>query len=142
VEKVREKNYEISKIAIKMVLTNREEEKEFKEEYKKKGILTAAVNIGGKMPNITIKIIENTLVAAIKNKLVEDNRSHNGIIVGAVRDALDQIAIKANGLNVGGKISVVRIGDDIAVAVLLNIGILHLNEVAIATAHRIINTQN
>ncbi len=136
---MKEKSYEISKIAIKMVLTTREEEKELKEEYKKNGILVAAVNIGGKMPNMTIKIIENSIVAAIKNGLVEDNRSHNGIIVGAVRDALSQISDKTNGFNVGGKISIVRIKDDISVAVLLNIGILHLNEVAIATAHRIIN---
>ncbi len=137
---MKEKSYEISKIAIKMVLTTREEEKKLKEEYKKNGILTAAVNIGGKMPDMTIKIIENSIVAAIKNGLVEDNRSHNGIIVGAVRDALNQVSSKTNGFNVGGKISLVKIDEDISVAVLLNIGILHLNEVAIATAHRIINS--
>jgi len=137
---MKEKSYEISKIAIQMVLTTREEEKMLKEKYKKLGILTAAVNIGGKMPDITIKIIENSIVSAIKNGLVEDNRSHNGIIVGAVRDALSQVSNKTNGFNVGGKISLVRIGDDISVAVLLNIGILHLNEVAIAMAHRVINS--
>jgi len=137
---MKEKSYEISKIAIKMVLTTREEEKKLKEEYKKNGILTAAVNIGGKMPDMTIKIIENSIVAAIKNGLVDDNRSHNGIIVGAVRDALNQVSSKTNGFNVGGKISLVKIDEDISVAVLLNIGILHLNEVAIATAHRIINS--
>ncbi|RUA08509.1 MAG: hut operon positive regulator HutP [Fusobacteria bacterium] len=137
---MKEKSYEISKIAIQMVLTTREEEKVLKEKYKKLGILTAAVNIGGKMPDITIKIIENSIVSAIKNGLVEDNRSHNGIIVGAVRDALSQVSNKTNGFNVGGKISLVRIGDDISVAVLLNIGILHLNEVAIAMAHRVINS--
>ncbi|UUV18576.1 HutP family protein [Fusobacteria bacterium ZRK30] len=137
---MKEKSYEISKIAIKMVLTTREEEKKLKEEYKKDGILTAAVNIGGKMPDMTIKIIENSIVAAIKNGLVDDNRSHNGIIVGAVRDALNQVSSKTNGFNVGGKISLVKIDEDISVAVLLNIGILHLNEVAIATAHRIINS--
>ena len=137
---MKEKSYEISKIAIKMVLTTREEEKKLKEEYRKNGILTAAVNIGGKMPDMTIKIIENSIVAAIKNGLVEDNRSHNGIIVGAVRDALNQVSSKTNGFNVGGKISLVRIEEDISVAVLLNIVILHLNEVAIATAHRIINS--
>lgn len=137
---MKEKSYEISKVAIKMVLTTREEEKKLKEEYKKNGILTAAVNIGGKMPDMTIKIVENSIVAAIKNGLVDDNRSHNGIIIGAVRDALNQVSSKTNGFNVGGKISLVRIEEDISVAVLLNIGILHLNEVAIATAHRIINS--
>jgi len=139
-EKLKEKSYEASKIAIKMVLTTREEEKKLKEEYKKDGILTAAVNIGGKMPDMTIKIIESSIVAAIKNELLEDTRSHNGIIVGAVRDALNQVSTKTNGFNVGGKISLVRIEDDISVAVLLNIGILHLNEMAIATAHRVINS--
>ncbi|MEI6857937.1 HutP family protein [Psychrilyobacter sp.] len=136
---MKEKSYEISKVAIKMVLTTREEEKKLKEEYKKNGILIAAVNIGGKMPDMTIKIVENSIVAAIKNGLVDDNRSHNGIIIGAVRDALNQVSSKTNGFNVGGKISLVRVEEDISVAVLLNIGILHLNEVAIATAHRIIN---
>lgn len=139
-ENTQEKIYEASKIAIKMVLTTREEEKKMKEEYKKEGILIAAVNIGGKMPDITIKIIESSIVAAIKNGLVEDNRIHNGTIVGAVRDALNQISGKTNGFNVGGKISLVKIEEDISVAVLLNIGILHLNEVAIATAHRVINS--
>ena len=134
------KYYEISKIAIQMALTTREEEKILKEKYKKEGILTAAVNIGGKMPDITIKIIENSIVSAIKNELIEDTKNHHGIIVGAVRDTLYQVSHKTNGFNVGGKIALVRINENISVAVLLNIGILHLNEVAIATAHRIINS--
>ncbi len=133
------KSFEVSKIAIKMALTTREEEKEMKKEYRKKGILVAAVNIGGKMPDITLKIIESSMVAAIKNDLIKDNRGHNGIIVGAVREALNQVSQKSNGLNVGGKVSLVRVGEDLVVAVLLNIGILHLNEVTVAMAHRIIH---
>lgn len=133
------RHIEISKKAIKMALTTREEEIELKKIYKESGIKSAAVNIGGKMPTITQKIIENLLVASIKNGLVQDNRLENGIVVGAVREVLIQLQNQINGFNVGGKVSILREGNDISVAIYLNIGILHLTEIAIATAHRAIN---
>ena len=45
---------------------------------------------------------------------------------------------KAIGLNIGGKIGIARSGDHIVVAVFFGIGLLHLNEVAIALGHRVV----
>ena len=57
---------------------------------------------------------------------------------GATHEALTQIVDKAIGLNIGGKIGIARSGDHIVVAVFFGIGLLHLNEVAIALGHRVV----
>ena len=49
-----------------------------------------------------------------------------------------QISLKANGLNVGGKIGIARQGEHISVCIFLSIGLLHLNEVVIGLGHRAI----
>ena len=48
------------------------------------------------------------------------------------------IVNKAIGLNVGGKIGIARSGEHIVVAMFFGIGLLHLNEVAIALGHRVV----
>ena len=45
---------------------------------------------------------------------------------------------EAIGLNVGGKIGIARSGEHIVVAMFFGIGLLHLNEVAIALGHRVV----
>jgi len=47
-----------------------------------------------------------------------------------------QVADKANGLSVGGKIGVARYGEHVSVCIFLSIGLLHLNEVVIGLGHR------
>jgi hypothetical protein len=59
-------------------------------------------------------------------------------VAGAAREALSQVMPKAIGLNVGGKIGVARCGEHVAVATFFGIGLLHLNEVAIGTGHRVV----
>jgi len=47
-----------------------------------------------------------------------------------------QVAAKANGLNVGGKIGIARYGEHLSVCIFMSIGLLHLNEVVIGIGHR------
>lgn len=130
------KTTDIAKIAIKMALTSREEEISLGKLYSEQGISTTAVDIGGKLPNITSKIIENTLVASKRKNIIKDCHLHDGAITGAIREALQQINAKTNGLNVGGKVGIARKGEHLSVAVFFSIGLLHLNEVVIGLGHR------
>ncbi len=57
-------------------------------------------------------------------------------MVGATREAIMQVAAKANGLNVGGKIGIARYGEHLSVCIFMSIGLLHLNEVVIGIGHR------
>lgn len=130
------KTTEIAKIAIKMALTTREEEISLGKTYNDEGIKATAVDIGGKLPNITSKIIENTLVASKRKNIIKDCHLHDGAVAGAIREALQQINAKTNGLNVGGKVGIARKGEHLSVAVFFSIGLLHLNEVVIGLGHR------
>ncbi|MDN5303973.1 MAG: hypothetical protein PWP46_852 [Fusobacteriaceae bacterium] len=130
------KSAEIAKIAIKMALSTREEENRLNEKYEKYKIKTTAVDIGGKLPNIIPKIIENTLVASKRKHIIQDCHVHDGAVAGAIREAIAQVMSKTNGLSVGGKIGIARNEEHISIAVFFSIGLLHLNEVVTAVAHR------
>ena len=97
-----------------------------------------AVDIGGNLISSIPKIIERALVASKRTGIIKDCHVHDGAIAGATRDALMQISLKANGLNVGGKIGIARQGEHISVCIFLSIGLLHLNEVVIGLGHRAI----
>jgi len=127
---------EVAKIAIKMALTDRSEEKKMNLFYSDAGYKTAGVDVGGKFPEIISKILERTLVAAKKQNIIDDCHVHDGAVIGAVREALDQVADKTNGLSAGGKIGIARKGEHISVAIFFSIGLLHLNEVVIGIGHR------
>lgn len=60
------KSVEICRIALKMSISSRDEEKKLMQDYKKVGIKTAAVNVGGAMPQSRFKFIESALMAAKK----------------------------------------------------------------------------
>ncbi len=130
---------EIARIAILMSLTqSREEEKKLKEEMLNKNISTAAVDYGGEFINSVTKIIERAVVAAKREGVIKDSHVEEGAVAGAAREALSQISVKAMGLNIGGKIGIARFKDHISVAVFFEIGMLHLNEVAIGLGHRVL----
>lgn len=128
----------ITKVAVKMAISEREEEKALIEKFDKDGYKCVAVNVGGKMPIITSKIIENALVAAIRNNIIKEEYIYIGALAGAVREALNQIEGNMNGLSVGGKIGVARKEGNLSVALYFSIGLLHLNETAMAVSHRVI----
>ena len=121
----------VAKIATKMAICNRNEEEDLKKYYNEQGIKVTAVNIGGNINSSISKILESALVAAKRNQLIREEHLHEGAVIGATRDAIMQIANRANGLNVGGKIGIAKRGEHISVCIFLNIGLLHLDEVVI-----------
>lgn len=128
---------DVAKIAIKMALSSRSEEKELKEIYNKMQVKVAAVDFGGDFINSIKKIIERAVVAAKREGVIEEE-THvlEGAVVGATREALSQVMQKALGLNVGGKIGIARHGEHISVAMFFGVGFLNLNEVVIGLGHR------
>ena len=133
---------DVAKVAIKMATSERNEEKIIHEQYKAENILTAAVDVGGNVNDSIHKIMERALVASKRMNIIKDCHIHDGAVVGAAREAIMQVAVKANGLSVGGKIGIARGGDHVIVCIFMNIGLLHLNEVAIGLGHRSIPQDN
>jgi len=127
---------DVAKIALKLAISSREEEKALEAELRQRGILTVAVDVGGNINSSIPKIIERALVASKRNGIIEDCHVHDGAVVGATREAIMQVAAKANGLNVGGKIGIARYGEHLSVCIFMSIGLLHLNEVVIGIGHR------
>ena len=134
---MKEKNsVDIAKAAINMAISSRQEEERLIEEFKKDNVLAVAVDIGGNLNASIPKIIERALVASKRTGIIKDYHVHDGSVAGATREAIMQVADKANGLSVGGKIGIARQGEHISVCIFLSIGLLHLNEVVIGLGHR------
>ncbi|HCW04882.1 MAG TPA: hut operon positive regulator HutP [Clostridium sp.] len=127
---------DVAKASVRLAISTREEEKLLEEEYKGKGILTVAVDVGGNINNSIPKIIERALVASKRCGLIKEGHVYDGAVAGAAREAIAQLASKANGLNVGGKIGIARYGEHLSLCIFMSIGLLHLNEVVIGLGHR------
>ena len=132
------KSKDIAKAAIMLAMSTRDEEMNLKEDYKKNGIKSAAVDIGGDIIQSITKIMERTLVASKRNKLIPDTHVFEGAITGATREAIAQVMDKAAGFNVGGKIGIARYKEHLSVFIFLNIGIFRLEDVVIGLGHRAI----
>ncbi len=129
----------VASAALRIALTEtRVDENELKQQLKAGGVIAAAVNYGGDAIVSVPKIIERMVVAAKREGVISDTHSEEGAVAGATQEALTQILPKALGLNIGGKIAVARHGDHISVALIMSIGLLHLNEIAVGMAHRAI----
>ena len=132
----------VASAALKMALTETmEEENILKEVLLKQGIHAAAVNYGGDSLVSVPKILERSVVAAKREGVIRDIHSDEGAVAGAAHEAISQIMPKAMGLNIGGKIGIARHDDHISVAMVMGIGMLHLNEVAVGLAHRAISSK-
>jgi len=130
---------EVARAAIMMALSEgREVEMELKHQYAEKGIKACGVDFGGDFIQMIPKIIERAVVSAKREGLIVDSHEEQGAVIGAAREAVSQITLKATGFNVGGKVGIARAGEHIAVSVYTGVGLLHLNEVAIGLAHRTI----
>ncbi|MDD4296838.1 MAG: HutP family protein [Ruminiclostridium sp.] len=128
---------DIVRAAIRMALSSdREEEKNLKQDYYSAGIKTCAVDYGGDFITSIMKIIERAVVSAKREGVIIESHLEEGAVAGAAREALSQVTNKAIGLNVGGKIGVARYHDHVAVCVFFGIGLLHLNEISIGLGHR------
>lgn len=130
---------EVVKAAIRLALTSdRAEEKALQKDFMESGVHAAAVDYGGEFISSVMKIVERAVVSAKREGVIKECHAEEGAVAGAAREALSQVMPKAIGLNVGGKIGVARCGEHVAVAVFFGIGLLHLNEVAIGTGHRVV----
>lgn len=130
---------DVVKAAIYMALSaTRDEEKLLKHQYGENGIKCCAVDYGGDFITSIVKIIERAVVSAKREGVIVENHAEEGAVAGATREALNQIANKAIGLNVGGKIGVARYHEHVAVCVFFGIGLLHLNEISIGVGHRVV----
>ena len=128
----------VARAAVRMALSaSREEERQLKAELSPE-IRCAAVDCGGEFISSVTRIVERAVVAAKREGLVGESHLDEGAVAGATHEALMQIVSKATGLNIGGKIGIARAGYHIVVAVFFGIGLLHLNEVAIALGHRVV----
>lgn len=127
---------DVAKAAIEMAISTRDSEEKLVNDYKNKGILTAAVDVGGNLIESIPKIIERAIIASRRTGVIKECHVHDGAVAGAAREAIMQVSAKANGLSVGGKIGIARCGEHIAVSVFMSIGLLHLNEVVIGLGHR------
>lgn len=127
---------DVAKVAIQLAMSSREEETDLKINYRSKGYKCVAIDVGGKLPDITTKVLERALVASKKNGIIKDLHVHDGAVAGATREALAQIALKTHGLSAGGKIAIARQGEHLSVAIFMSIGLLHLNDIVIGLGHR------
>ena len=130
---------DVARAAIMLAMTaSREEEAALKAELMDSGVAGAAVDYGGEFVPSVMKIVERAVVAAKRENVISDTHHEEGAVAGAAREAVSQVAGKAMGLSVGGKIGVARRGEHVAVAVFFTIGLVHLNEVCIGLGHRAI----
>lgn len=130
---------EVAAAAIKMAVTqDRQEEKNLQAELLQSGIHAAAVDFGGEFATSIGKLIERTIVAAKRENIIHDIHNEIGAVAGAAREAASQIAAKALGFSVGGKIGVARYGDHVCVSIFFSISLLHLNETGVGLGHRVI----
>lgn len=128
---------EVARAAILISLSEtREEEERLKQELARREIATAGVDYGGEYSTSIRRIIERAVVAAKREGVITDRHAEEGAVAGAAHEATQQLLPKALGLNVGGKIGIARGGDHIAVAIYVGIGLLHLDDVAVAVGHR------
>jgi len=130
---------DVARAAVSVALSKtREDEKITKENVKRDGIYAAAVDYGGEFNSCAKKVIEKAVVAAKREGVIKETHLEEGAVAGATHDALTQLISKAMGLNIGGKIGIARKGDHLTVAIFCGVGLLHLNDVAIALSHRVI----
>lgn len=130
---------EVASAAVRIAVTaDFEQEHMIKQQLSEHNIRAAAVNFGGDFVSSVGKIVERAVVAAKREGLISSEHGEEGAVAGAAHEAVSQIASKAVGLSVGGKIGIARGDDHVSVAVFFSIGMLNLNEIAIGLGHRVV----
>ena len=130
---------DVGRAALRMALSEtRTDENNLKEELAESEIRAVAVNFGGKFLEVLPKIYESAIVAAQRQHVISDTHVGDGSVLGAVESAIDQIKLKAIGMNVGGKIGIARWKEHLCVAVYVGVGVRRFNEVAVGMAHRVL----
>lgn len=127
----------VCKAAVRMAMSEtREEENELKAQFADSGIKAAAVDFGSDFRNGVPKMLERAVVAAKREGVIGETHAEEGAVAGAAHEAIQQISTKCFGLNLGGKIGIARNGSHLSVCLFFALGLLNLNDVAIALGHR------
>jgi hypothetical protein len=127
----------VGRAAVRMAISgSREEEREIKRSLALTGILAAGADFGGAFNAAFGKIVETAIVAAKREGVISETHPLEGAVAGAAHDVLSQLAPRCMGFNVGGKIGIARSGEHLAVAIMFQIGLVHLDDIAIGVAHR------
>lgn len=131
----------VATAAIRMAIsTSRQEEMQLKKAYwEELGLKAVAVDYGGEYVSSAGKIVERSVVAAKREGVIKDAHAYEGAVAGAAREAIAQIMPKALGFSIGGKIGIAHYMDHVSVAIFMEIGLLHLDEVAIGLGHRAVS---
>lgn len=128
---------DVGRAALRLALSEtRAAENDLKASLLEDGIRGCAVNFGGKFLDILPKVYESAIVAAQRQHVISDTHVGDGSVLGAVESAVDQVKVKAIGMNVGRKVGIARWNEHLCVAVYIGVGILHFNEIAVGIAHR------
>lgn len=128
---------DVARASIELAITStRTAEEELVSKLLEQGGSGVAVDIGGDIVNSIHVIIERAIIASRKSGLIQESHVEDGAIAGAAREAINQIAAKAVGLNGGGKIAICRHKEHLSVCIFMSIGLLHLNDVVIGLGHR------
>ncbi len=128
---------DIGRAALRMAVSaNREEEQQVKQHLAARGIRSTAVDFGGEFVPSIVKVVERAIVAAERQGVVTETHVGAGAVAGAAHEALSQLQQKALGFNVGGKIGIARSGEHLCVAIYMAVGVLNLDELCVALAHR------
>lgn len=132
-------NQGVARAALRLALSpSRSEEQALKDEMRRTGIAGAAADVGGQFLSSVPMAIERAIVSAKREGVIRDEHVHIGAVAGAAREALAQVAGRATGFDVGGKIAVARSDESLAVAVFFVVGLIHLDDVAVGVAHRVV----
>jgi len=128
---------QVAQAAILMAISEtREEERRLKQEKGLERMRLAAMDFGGEAVSSIPKIIERAVVGSKREGVILNNHTEEGAVAGATHEVISQILGRAIGLNFGGKIGVARKGGHLCVAAFFAIGMINLDDVAIAVAHR------
>lgn len=134
-----EENIQVARAAARIAITEtRDEESMVKRQLLERGIRAAAVDFGGEYVSILPRVVERAVVAAKREGVIRAVHPHEGAVAGAARETLGTIGVRAIGFNVGGKVGIAACGEHLVVAVFVGVGLLHLDDCAMAVAHRAI----
>lgn len=130
---------DVARAAIRMALSeNRSDENELREKLAKVEFVLLQSTLAASSPDIIPKIYESAIVAAQRQHVISDTHVGDGSVVGAMESAIEQIKLMAMGMNLGGKIGIARWKEHLCVAVFVEVGVLHFNEVTLGMAHRVL----
>ncbi|HEY8552121.1 MAG TPA: HutP family protein [Thermaerobacter sp.] len=130
-------NLAVARAALRLATSaSRAEEARVKEDLLRKGIRGVAVDFGGPYTESIGSMVQRAIVAARREGVIAPIHPHEGAVAGAAREALAQLAGRALGFNVGGKVAIARLGEHLACAVFVGVGLVHLDDVAVGLAHR------